>query len=247
MKKVMFLVLLFLVVPVSVYAQTVYAGYFPQIAVGGGWGTAVTIVNYSPESGTFGVAVYNGRPLSVDMADNYGNSCQNCSALEGITIPSLGSDNIVITTTSPNTLVGWAEATGSIEYFSGVVDYMYVPQTTLQTMVGVLIGPTEDVFLIPVHDNVPDGVMTGYAIANVTDSIITVNIAEVDQNGEVVATLTPITLGPYGHVSQFLYQDPAAFQVFQGTAAFMGVNNATFSIVGLLADQGIYSALPAIY
>jgi alpha-D-ribose 1-methylphosphonate 5-triphosphate synthase subunit PhnI len=95
------------------------------------------------------------------------------------------------------------------------------------------------------NDDDAAAVYTGYAVANPsTTDTVAIKVVTVREDGTVAATLAPVTLTPGQQVAQFFFQDPAASKTFKGTAVLIGQGGRKFSVVALVQNQGLYTAIP---
>jgi hypothetical protein len=122
----------------------------------------------------------------------------------------------------------------------------------LTTLVGVLSDATSNAATIPIGDDLTLGAQsrsTGYAIANTGTTNINVKIVLVNPDGTVFQTINPAGLNPLppgNHVARFVWQDVSTSFVFQGSAVLIETAAQPFSVVALVLNQGLYSAIPAI-
>jgi hypothetical protein len=95
------------------------------------------------------------------------------------------------------------------------------------------------------NDDEAAAVYTGYAIANPsTTDTVSVKIVTVREDGTPASTLAPVTLTPGQQVAKFFVEDPAASKTFKGTAVLIGQSGKKFSVVVLVQNQGLYTAIP---
>jgi hypothetical protein len=122
------------------------------------------------------------------------------------------------------------------------------PGGALQTIAGVLSSRPVPVATIPVDDDVPQNRFTGYAVANPGSSSITIKAQMVNADGTLGPRLNDITLAPGEQLARFFFEDPntsGSNMVFQGSVVLIG-QGAAFSVVALVQNQGLFTAIPVI-
>jgi hypothetical protein len=228
---------------------------FSHFAVGAGFATNFTLTNTgsAPVDGDLILTNGDGTPLNVTLTDPMavahapGGDRVLASSLS-ISVPPGGVKIVSATPLSPNDPLksGWArlESTGGTP--AGVATFQFVSGGKLTGIAGVLASDTVENATIPVDDDVPANRFTGFAVANPSAESITIKVVTVKEDGTAGATLQSIALGPGQQRAQFLFQDPAASQKFKGSVVLMGQNGKKFSVVALVQDQGLYTAIPVI-
>jgi hypothetical protein len=225
--------------------------YFAHLALGGGWATSFTLLNTGTTAltGKLILTENNGNPLTAQFVDPTG--VQTSASSVDLNIPAGGtqvwSANAVNPSlTSPQT--GWARVESTGGNIGGVATFQYAPGGGLATIAGVLSADTVAAATIPIDDAYPNRT-TGYAVANPsTTDTITINIQTYKPDGTPTATLTPIVLGPGAQTATFIWQDPnvgANFN-FKGSAVLSEQSGKKFSVVALVQNQGLYTAIPVI-
>jgi len=228
---------------------------FAHLAVGQGFSTIFTLMNTgsAPVEGELFLTGQDGSPLSVTLSEpsiTANEPAANTALASSTTllIPPGGTRFVSATPLSPSDSLkaGWArlESTGGTP--SGVATFQLTSGGRLSTIAGVLAAETEDNVTIPVDDDVAAERFTGFAVANPSSEAITIRVVTVREDGTVAATLQPISLGPGEQKAQFLFQDPGASQKFKGSVVLMGQNSKRFSVVALVQDQGLYTAIPVV-
>ncbi len=221
---------------------------FPQVAVGGGYTTAFSFLNTGSTqvAGRLILTDPKGEPLNVVLSAPTGGIA---GASTSILIPPGGAQFVTASSRNAGDPVatGWARIESSGGMPAGVANFQLVNGTGfLQTTVGVLSAPMLAGVTIPVDDDVNQSRFTGYAVANSSDKAITIKVLEVSSDGTTVTALSPITLGPWSQSARFFYEDPKAARKFAGTAVLIGQDGATFAIVALVQNQGLFSSIPVI-
>ena len=229
---------------------------FPQVAVGGGFTTVVTLGNAGSDSlsGTLALWDQQGKPLAVDgsLEDPVSHVQALRSHAFPVSIPAGGVSFLTISPLSPGdpTTSGWAQfqSLGGSPY--GVAAYKFVVSGSLQSVAGVLPSPTMQSATIPVDDDLSLSRFTGYAIANPGVSTIQIDLVEVSVDGKTASALDPIVLGPGEQKARFLFQDPKAAADFKGTAVLSGKDGAAFTAVALVQVQcatgPVYTVIPVL-
>ncbi len=223
---------------------------FPQVAIGGGYTTTFTLLNTGPDavSGILTLAGEDGAPLkaalsSPGLADTAGDSFP-------ISVPAGGTQTITAASVNEGdpTGVGWARIQSSSSFLGGVATFQLMREGTLATVVGVLSADKTDRASIPLDDDHTRARDTGYAITNPGEKDIFVSLSLLNPDGSISRTLAPPTLNPLGpghHVSRFVWEDlnDPIFQ-FRGSMILSAQGGDTFSVVALMLNQGLYTALP---
>jgi hypothetical protein len=227
---------------------------FAHMAVGGGFSTVFTFMNLgsTPVSGNLVLTGQDGAPLIAALTDpSTGANAPSAGAIPAsswsLSIPPGGLQTVTAdaANSSDPTKAGWAHVESSGGALSGVASFQLVSSGRLVTVAGVLSGDPVDSATIPVSDDVPSNVYTGYAVANpsATDTIA-IRVLMVGNDGTVAATLSSITLGPGQQTARFFIEDPAASRTFRGSAVLIGPAGQKFSVVALIQNQGLYTAIP---
>src|SRR5581483_1334054 len=156
-------------------AQTSQTYYFPHLAIGGGWQTTLTFVNYSPQGVTCVTTFYSdtGAPLQVSFADG---SVAGSSRTDML---APGADLHVQTRASADvaSLSGWAKSqcTGSVK---ASLLYRFYNGATAQGEAGVNATTTPATEFVSYAQT-----LTGLAYANPGSSAVTVTITALDASG----------------------------------------------------------------
>jgi hypothetical protein len=224
------------------------------MATGGGFSTVFTFMNTgdTPVSGTLIITGQDGAPFNATLAESSAGPAAPgatpvLASAAPLNIPAGGARTITATAANAAdpTKAGWARVESTGGTVVGVANFQLVTGGTLTTTAGVLSAETVSAATIPVNDNEAGNVYTGYAVANPSASdTITVKVVTVNEDGTVAATLSPITLTPGQQVAQFFFQDPLASKTFKGTAVLIGQDGKKFSVVALIQNKGLYTAIP---
>jgi hypothetical protein len=227
---------------------------FAHMAIGGGFSTTFTFMNTgdTPVTGTLVMTGQDGAALDAALTESSpGSSAPAAGPVYASAAPlSIAAGGSVVITASPanataSTKAGWARVESTGGNIVGVANFQLVSGGQLTTTAGVLSAETVSAATIPVNDSEAGNIFTGYAVANPsTTDTIGVKVVTVREDGTVAATLSPITLTPGQQVAQFFFQDAGASKTFRGTAVLIGQDGKKFSVVALLQNQGIYTAIP---
>ncbi len=226
---------------------------FAQFAFGGGYTTTFTFLNTGIDATTGNLILTSdsGAPLSGSISSNGGSSVVASSV--PISVPSGGSQSVTVTAINPNDpfSAGWARVESSGGNLGGVANFQFVSGGVLTYDVGVLSAATTNAATVPINDNIAQGQVTGYAVANTGSTPITVKIVLVNPDGSISQTLNPAPLtqmAPGTHVARFVYQDAANSSTFafNGTMVLIETSGQPFSVVALASDKGIFAALPVV-
>jgi thermitase len=229
--------------------------YFAQAAVGGGYTTTFTFLNTGSEEtyGNLTLMGDSGSPLSVAFTSPglpglTGSSFQ-------ISIPPGGTQTITANPVNQGdpTSAGWARVESSGGSLQGVATFQLVNSNTLTTIVGVLSAAATDSATIPIDDDRTQGIfsrVTGYSVANPGSEDLYIQIVLKNADGSVSKTIDPQMLNPLRpgcHVARFLWEDLNEPNLrFKGSMVLAAQGAKPFSVVALVLNQGLYTAIPVI-
>jgi hypothetical protein len=230
---------------------------FAQVAIGGGFTTVFTMINTGsdPVTGDLVLTGDDGQPLDATLSSTAlaeaGIGPVFASSAE-LNIPPAGTQ--IIKAEAPNasdpTTAGWARIESEGGSVSGVATFKLTQGGILTTVVGVLGAGAVSAATIPVDDDVPQDRFTGYAVANPGGDNINIKIVVVNTDGSIFQTLNPPELNPLGpgnHLARFLFQDLNDNSLkFQGSMVLIAQDAALFSIVALVQESGLFTAIPVI-
>ena len=238
----------------SIDAALPTTALFAHVAVGGGFSTVLTFMNLgsTPVSGTLTLTGQDGAALNAALAEpGLGADAPGAGPIfastTSLSIPAGGAKTITASAVNPSdgTKAGWARVESSGGTLVGVANFQLVSSGKLQTTAGVLSADLVESATIPVIDDVPSNVYTGYAVANPSSTdTITIKVVTVKEDGTPGATLSPITLSPGQQTARFFVEDLAASKTFKGTVVMIGPSGKKFSVVALIQNQGLYTAIP---
>jgi hypothetical protein len=197
----------------------------------------------------------NGNPWTASFSEPAGGEARPSSEdrplaiapFTTLNIPPGGTQYVAASAAADSgAMTGWARIESSGGILGGVATYSYAPAGNVQTIVGVLPWSPAASATIPRDDDVSQARYTGFAVANPGDQTITIQVLEVAADATAVTLLTPIVLGPRAQKAAFFFEDPKASQKFRGAAVLVGQSGAMFSVVSLVLNRGIYTALPVM-
>lgn len=235
--------------PIGVNTTT---ALFSQVAIGGGYQTIFTLLNTGATDLT-GVLILtegNGTPMNAAFSSPSAAPATGDSYNIG-PIHSGGTQFITASPTNPAsaTVTGWGRVESSGGTIGGVGTFEFSQGGRLTTIAGVLAGNLVNVATIPVDNDGAQSRFTGYAIANPSNANINVKIDIVNTNGTLHQTLTLPQLnplGPHQQVARFIHQDVASLLTFQGSMVLIASTGESFSVVALVLDQNLITAVPVI-
>jgi hypothetical protein len=232
----------------SACAQNTVTALFSHVAIGGGFTTTFTLLNTGSSvlTGTLYLTAQDGTPLTAAFTGPAGFQANAASV--PLNIPIGGTQ--FWTASAPGAgdpqKAGWARVESSGGTLGGVATFQLTSGGILQTIAGVLSSHAVQFATIPVDDNLDENRYTGYAVANPGTDTLSIKVQTVNADGSPGPTLTAIPLAPGRQIATFLFQDQAAARHFQGTVVLIGQNGSHFSVVALVQNQGLYTAIPVI-
>jgi uncharacterized protein (TIGR03118 family) len=187
--------------PPSASAPT-EVGSFSQIAAGGGWRTAITLVNMSANSVDAQINFHrnDGTPVTLSLAFPQSNSKAMASTLPVTVGPN---SSVVIQTDSSGSSIseGWADVLAT-DTLSGYSTFAYnVAGLPELSATAPLDSRLLSSLTLPFDST--QGYQTAVALANQSSTEQSVTLTVLDQNGASLDT-TQISLPPYGHSAFFL-------------------------------------------
>ena len=243
----------FTVIPLITEDEALSSNLFPQVTVGGGLDTLFTVTNAgsTAASGTLILTDQHGNPFAVSgvLTDSSGTTQPaSVGTSFNLNIPAGGTVFLSANPLDPSdpTSSGWAELGSTGSSVTGVATYEYVSGGILQYMVGVLQSPLLQFATIPVDNDSTQAMQMAYAIANPSSQTISIKLALVGQDGTVVDDTITVTLGPEQQIAKYLSQVLPTRATFKGSLVLEGQAGASFSAVGLLQKQGLFTVIPLI-
>lgn len=245
--------------PVPAGAATTSA-LFAHVALGGGYTTVFSLLNTGTDNltGRLILTGSNGVPLDATLSSPSGpgeGAPREHATSVDILIPPAGIQIIEAAALSESepTKTGWARVESEGGALSGVATFQQEEGGELKTIAGVLASPPVTVVTIPVNDDGSRERFTGFAVANPGSSDLSVKIVVVDPDGTPLRTLNPPELNPLGpgkQAARFLFQllqDAGSPNLqFKGSMVMIAQGGALFSVVALIQDSGLFTAIPVI-
>jgi hypothetical protein len=221
---------------------------FPQVAVGGGYTTAIMLTNTGADTvlGDLVLTKSDGTPMAVFPPIP---PATIPSSSIGVEIPPGGTR--LVTADAPGLvepLQGWASLSSFGGQVNGVAVFEFRQGNALKTLIGMLSTEPVNAVTIPLNDNTLLEDSTGYAVANPSSEDLSIKITVVDSQGKPQWVIdNGIRLGPNKHVARFLWQDlnKPDLQLL-GSLVLQADGGKKFIVGALKLKQGIFSNLPAI-
>lgn len=225
---------------------------FAQVAIGGGYTTVFSFVNTGADTtnGNLVLTSDAGAPLRANLST--AGAPATVGSTFAISVPTGGSQVITAgpVNASDPTTTGWASVVGSGGNLGGVATFQFVVGSALQTIVGVLSGNAVSAATVPLNDDHTQNRDTGYAIANTGSTNINIKLVLVNRDGSVFLTDNPPLFNPLApgkHGAIFVWQElnNTNFQ-FQGSMVLIEQTSQSFSVVALVLNNGLFTAIPVI-
>jgi len=232
-----------------------------QVAVGGGYSTTFIFCNTgsTPTDATLAMFDQNGSPITVDLLELVSIETRDLTPVfrrEGtgssfsIQMPAGATKSLTVAQPgAANTTAGWARLQSPGGLVSGVGIFQYVESSLLKTIAGVLGSQIVEAAAIPIDNDGDQDRYTGFAIANPSDDAVYVKIYLLDESGNLVDSVTPeelYPLGPRKQVARFLHQYLPTRLKFRGSMVVVALNSSRMSIVALVQNKGLLTAVPVI-
>jgi hypothetical protein len=227
---------------------------FAQVAVGGGYSTIFALLNTGSTdlSGRLLLTDSSGNAMAVALRSPPVGSATDAVFADSmdILIPRGGAKFIAAEPLSAgdDTRAGWARVESSGGTLGGVATFQLVEAGELKTIAGVLAADAVGAATIPVSNDGSQERFTGYAVANPSAGDINIKIVVVNENGEPLETLVLPSLNPLGpgkQIARFLHEDSPRLQ-FKGSMVLIADTGKRFSVVALIQDRGLFTAVPVI-
>ena len=224
-------------------------GYVSQIASGGNWKTTLTLFN--PTSGQAQVSVLfradDGSPLSLPLVVTQGGARQAVTSSEvGRTIQPLAT--LVIESEGPagsSVLTGWAEVISRARMMGSAI---FSQQSPTGRSVEAIAPVDYSVLpsLVVTFDN-REGVATGIALVNPTDSQVNLIVRSRNENG-IELDQSRLMLPPRGHTAFVIAERLPSIAGLQGTIEFVSPIAAQLTGLGLrFTAAGGFTSIPVLH
>jgi hypothetical protein len=228
-------------------------GSFGQIAYGGSWQTTFTLINMSSTSTATGTLSFfgdGGGPL-VAPVQGYGNV-----SVYPFAIPPGGSQSVVLSTSDPITIQGWASmsTTGNVRGQAsfrvflpkGGISEAVVPLSLPSSVLCIFpFPPSGDPVILMPFDNTNGQYVTSIAIANTTTvDMASIAMEFVDQSNNLLQSTTT-GLQARQHTA-FVTTD--RFQTLAGQKGIIRIHAdpAKLTVLGLLSNLASTGSITTI-
>jgi hypothetical protein len=239
-------------VPPQSGATTWTANLFAQVAVGGGYTTTFTFLNTGAQAAFGNMTLLGDDGIRLNATLALPGQPGAIDSTFQFLIPPGGTQLITASGLSPGegTKTGWAQVVSYGGSLEGVATFEFMNGNALTTVVGVLSASATDSATFPIDDDLTLGAesrSTAYAVANPGNANINIRPVLINPDGSIARTLTPITLTPGSHIAGFLWQALGDSNMkFRGSVVLIADPGKLFSVVALMMNQGLYTAIPVI-
>jgi hypothetical protein len=192
----------------------------------------------------------DGTPLNATLA--LPNQAAMIASAFQFQIPPGGTQSITASGVSSGegTKTGWAQVVSSGGSLGGVATFQFMNGNALTTIVGVPSASATNSATFPIDDDLTLGAQsrsTGYAVANPGNENINIRPVLIYPDGSIATTLAPFILTPGSHIARFLWQELGESNLkFRGSVVLIADGGKSFSVVALMMNQGLYTAIPVI-
>jgi hypothetical protein len=234
--------------------------FFPQVAVGGGYTTTITLYNSLKVaiSGNLVLTDQSGAPFLVngtepsadERAPSAGDGFELLASTFPLAIPASGSRTLTFAApaASDPTKSGAARFESTEGTVSGVAVFQLRSGGALKTSAGVLAATPVETATILVDNSAAQSRFTGFSILNPTDENVSIRIVTVDENGSTLDTLTPAELNPLGprkQVTRFLHEYVNR-TTFRGSMVLTSQGGKLFVPVALTVQENVLTTIPVV-
>ena len=214
---------------------TAGGGSMAHVASGGGWQTTFTLVNTGTTPAQVQLSFYDNSGNTLSLPLTFVQQSNTASTASTISQTIAPGATLVILTQGSNagaSVVGSAQltTTGNV---GGFAIFRYNP--TGQEAVVPLETRNANSYVLA-FDNT-NGLVTGVALANVTNHALIVPVAVRDDAGSLLVTAV-INLAANGHTSFLLTDNYPASKSKRGTVEFVTPPGTQISVLGLRATPG---------
>src|SRR5262249_39982632 len=166
-----------------------------------------------------------------------------------IAVPASGTRTVLLAplTAAGPTRTGWARLETTAGSLSGAATFQLRDGVILRTTVGV--GDQQPIAAATIHVDNDDtqNRFTGFAVANPTTESINIKVVTLNEDGQVLDTVSPGELNPLApgaHVSRFLNEYLPGRSRLRGSLVLQAQGGKRFSVVALILDQGLLTSVP---
>ena len=229
--------------------------YFPQLAVGGGYTSTLTLVNNGVVASTATVSITSaiGAPLLVKGTRSAAVPIDlGTNSVFLVAVPALGVR--ILTFTDPDNggvaKTGWARVESETGNLKGVLTFQSQTGTQLTGLASVLSADQISAGLIPIDNNWNLNRQIGFAIANQGTGDIHIRFIIFDEDGNVLTTLDAPDLNPLRpgqQISKFLWQYFPQYKDFRGSVMVVATEaDARFIAVALSMNRDLMTVIPIL-
>ena len=229
--------------------------FFPQLAVGGGYTSTLTLLNNGIEAATATVTITSatGAPLLVKGTRSAAVPVDlGTNSVFLVTVPALGVRILTFTDPDNGSVAknGWARVVGETGNVKGVLTFQRQIGTQLTGLASVLSADQISAGLIPIDNNWNLNRQVGFAIANQGTNDIHIRFIVFDEDGNVLTTLDAPDLNPLRpgqQISKFLWQYFPQYADFRGSVMIVATEaDARFIAVALSMNRDLMTVIPIL-
>jgi hypothetical protein len=219
-----------------------------QIASGGGWKTALTLLNLSTAANTVTVTFQddNGQPMALPLSITQAGTSQTLAASEITRVIAAGS-SLRIESEAPaasDTLTGWTDVISSRAYAGFAIFRQRGPDGRDSEGTAPLEGTTLPGLVVPFDNS--DGFSTGVALVNTGADRANVVALVRDESGLILGQFG-VQLISRGHAAFVVADRLAASKGNRGTIEFQHAGTGTLTGLGLrFSAAGSFTSVPAV-
>jgi hypothetical protein len=226
-------------------ATMMRSGVLAQVAAGGGWTTVISLNNTSASAVTASVVIHgdDGAALNlpVTMIQQGNTQSGTASSFAGVINPN-ATLLITLEDQFAATLPGWIDVLST----GPVAGFAIFRSTDASGKVSEGTSPLQTQFpsrIVAPYDNTA-GFATGVALANLSNTAITVNAVISDQNGASLGSQS-ISLPAAGHMAFYFPDRLAQTAGRQGIVTFQNTAGGGLTAVGLrFSPFGTFTSVP---
>jgi len=218
--------------------------YFPQVAVGGGYSTAISLVNTGDSAASGSIYFRNGAggPLATSLSSD-GSAIPFTLAPASTLSLTAGEVSLGQATSS-----GWARIESLGGALSGVATFYQELEGRLKSTAGVLQSQPRGSAVVPVDSDDSSDRYTGFAVANPGSEPVDIRLTLRGEDGRTALELSPAALNPLApgcQVATFLHQLHDSARKFRGTL-LLASDRGAFIVVALIQSRGQLTAIPVV-
>jgi streptogramin lyase len=218
-------------------------GSFAHVTYDGGFTSSFYLFNPTPITGQFTLSFFDesGKPLAVPLSlPQSGTSLTTSVLTRFIPARSILFIETVSSDANPSTV-----ASAQLTSNTGIGGFEIFRWTPFGQEASVALAAGESDTFVLVADNT-NGAGMGVALANTTDSPLTVLFKQRDDSGALLQTDT-IDLPEHGHISFMLPDRYPAVAGMHGTAEFSAPAPGKVSVIGLeIKPNGTLTTIPTL-